>query len=114
MSTFYHNPRCSKSREALQLLRDKGIEPEVVLYLETPPDAAALQALLKKLKLKPRELMRQKEPEYKELGLDDASLSDAELIAALTRCPKLIERPILVKGNKAIIGRPPELVLEIL
>lgn len=114
MSTFYHNPRCSKSREALQLLRDKGVEPEVVLYLETPPDAAELQALLKKLKLKPRELMRQKEPEYKELGLDDASLSDAELIAALARCPKLIERPILIKGSKAIIGRPPELVLEIL
>lgn len=114
MTTLYHNPRCSKSREALQLLRDKGIEPDVVLYLETPPDAATLKGLLKKLKLKPRELMRQKEAEYQELGLDNAGLSDDQLVDAMVRCPRLIERPILVHGSKAIIGRPPEQVLEIL
>lgn len=114
MTTLYHNPRCSKSREALQLLRDKGIEPDVVLYLETPPDAATLKGLLKKLNLKPRELMRQKEAEYKELGLDNADLSNDQLVEAMVRCPRLIERPILVHGSKAIIGRPPEQVLEIL
>lgn len=114
MTRIYHNPRCSKSRETLQLLQDKGITPEVVLYLETPPDAKTLQDLLKKLGLKPRQLMRQKEAEYKEMGLDDATLADAQLIDAMVRCPKLIERPIVVHGRKAAIGRPPEQVLEIL
>lgn len=114
MTTIYHNPRCTKSRETLQLLQDKGITPDVVLYLETPPDAKTLQDLLKKLGMQPRELMRHKEPEYKELGLDNTALSDAQLIDAMVQCPKLIERPIVVHGKKAAIGRPPEQVLEIL
>lgn len=114
MTRIYHNPRCTKSRETLQLLQDKGITPDVVLYLETPPDAKTLQDLLKKLGMQPRELMRHKEPEYKELGLDNTALSDAQLIDAMVQCPKLIERPIVVHGKKAAIGRPPEQVLEIL
>lgn len=114
MTTIYHNPRCSKSRETLQLLESRGIKPDVVLYLETPPDAQTLKNLLKKLGLKPRELMRQKETEYKEMGLQDPSLSDEQLIDAMVKCPKLIERPIVVQGKKAALGRPPENVLEIL
>lgn len=114
MTTIYHNPRCSKSRETLQLLESRGIKPDVVLYLETPPDAQTLKNLLKKLGLKPRELMRQKEAEYKEMGLQDPSLSDEQLIDAMVECPKLIERPIVVQGKKAALGRPPENVLEIL
>ena len=114
MTTIYHNPRCSKSRETLQLLQEKGIEPDVVLYLETPPDARTLKGLLKKLGLKPRELMRTKEAEYKDMGLQDSNLSDDQLIAAMVECPKLIERPIVVNGSKAALGRPPEQVLDIL
>ncbi len=114
MTTIYHNPRCSKSRETLQLLQEKGIAPDVVLYLETPPDAKTLKDLLKKLGLKPRQLMRTKEAEYKAMGLDDAALGDEQLIAAMVECPKLIERPIVVHGKKAALGRPPEQVLEIL
>ena len=114
MTRIYHNPRCSKSRETLHLLQDKGITPEVVLYLESPPDASTLKDLLKKLGLNPRELMRQKEPEYKAMGLDNTALSDDQLIAAMVECPKLIERPIVVHGKKAALGRPPEQVLEIL
>lgn len=114
MTTLYHNPRCSKSRETLQLLQDRGITPDVVLYLESPPDAKTLKDLLKKLGLKPRQLMRTKETDYKAMGLDDANLSDEQLIAAMVECPKLIERPIVVHGKKAALGRPPEQVLEIL
>ncbi|WP_024548629.1 arsenate reductase (glutaredoxin) [Siccibacter turicensis] len=113
--TFYHNPRCSKSRETLALLQDKGIEPQVVLYLETPPDAATLKALLKKLGFaSARDLMRTKEDLYKSLNLADASLSEAVLINAMVENPKLIERPIVVVGDKARLGRPPEQVLDIL
>jgi len=113
--TFYHNPRCSKSRETLALLQDKGIEPQVVLYLETPPDAATLKALLKKLGFaSARDLMRTKEDLYKSLNLADASLSEAALINAMVENPKLIERPIVVVGDKARLGRPPEQVLDIL
>lgn len=111
---IYHNPRCTKSRQTLELLREKGIEPDVTLYLETPPTAARIRELLKMLALAPRELMRRKEKTYKELGLDDASLSDAQLVQAMSENPILIERPIVVKGSKAAIGRPPENVLEIL
>ena len=114
MTKIFHNPRCSKSRETLQLLQDKGIAPEVVLYLETPPDAKTLKDLLKKLGMKPRDLMRKKEAEYKEMGLNDDALTDDQLIAAMIECPKLIERPIVVHGKKAALGRPPEQVLEIL
>lgn len=112
--TIYHNPRCSKSRQTLQLLRDHDLEPEVVDYLKTPPDAATLERLLGLLGLEPRELMRRKEAEYKELGLDDPALSREQLIAAMVEHPRLIERPIVVGGGKAALGRPPEKVLEIL
>ena len=113
--TIYHNPRCSKSREALPLLKDNGIDPEVVLYLDTPPDAATLSKLIKMLGLgSARELMRQKEDLYKSLNLDDTYLSEDQLIQAMVDNPKLIERPIVVANGKARIGRPPEDVLEIL
>ncbi|MGB3623328.1 arsenate reductase (glutaredoxin) [Ketobacter sp. MCCC 1A13808] len=113
-TTLYHNPRCSKSRETLKLLEDNGITPEIVLYLDNPPDAKALKSLLKKLNLKPRQLMRTKEAEYKAQGLGDESLTEAELIEAMVKTPKLIERPIFINGSKAALGRPPEQVLEIL
>ena len=112
--TLYHNPRCSKSRGALELLEARGLTPTIIRYLETPPDAAQLRDLLGKLGIGARELLRTGEEEYKALNLADASLSDAQLIAAMAAHPKLIERPILVVGDKAIIGRPPESVLEIL
>ncbi len=112
--TIYHNPRCSKSREALRLIEERDIEPQVVRYLETPPDAPTLDALLQLLGLGPRELMRHKEPEYQELGLDDPSLSREALIAAMVAHPRLIERPIVVKDGRAILGRPPERVLDLL
>lgn len=112
--TLYHNPRCSKSRQALELLRQQGIEPEILEYLKTPPDVATLTRLLKLLGLAPRELMRKKEPEYRELGLDDPALSSEQLIEAMVAHPKLIERPIVIKGNKVALGRPPERVLDIL
>jgi arsenate reductase len=112
--TILHNPRCSKSRQALQLLKDRGIEPGIVEYLKTPPDAAELSRILDLLDLAPRELMRRKEPIYKELGLDDPALGRADLIAALTENPILIERPIVLAGGKAALGRPPENVLSIL
>lgn len=111
---IYHNPRCTKSRETLKLLEEKGLQPEVVEYLKHPPTAAELQEILNLLGLKPRELMRTKEAEYKDNGLDDVSLSDAELIEAMIRIPKLIERPIVLTNGKAAIGRPPENVLAIL
>jgi len=113
-ATLYHNPRCSKSRQTLQLIQEKGLDPEVVEYLKTPPDAAGLEKILDMLGLEPRELMRTQEAEYKELGLDDPSLSREQLIQAMVETPKLIERPILVKDGKAAIGRPPEQVLELL
>lgn len=112
--TLYHNPRCSKSRSALQLLEDRGLNPTIVRYLETPLSADQLQALLAKLGIGPRQLLRTGEDEYKTLGLNDPQLTDAQLIDAMVSQPKLIERPILVVGDKAVIGRPPENVLEIL
>ena len=112
--TLYHNPRCSKSRGALQLLEAHGFTPTVVRYLETPLDAAQLKALLGKLGISARQLLRTGEDEYKTLNLADASLSEAQLIAAIAEHPKLMERPILETADTAIIGRPPENVLEIL
>jgi arsenate reductase len=112
--TLYHNPRCSKSRGALELLEARGLVPTIVRYLETPPSAAELRDLLAKLGLTARQLLRTGEDEYNTLGLDDASLSEEQLIAAMTTHPKLIERPILIAGDKAVVGRPPEKVLEIL
>jgi len=114
MVTIYHNPRCSKSRQTLALLEEKGIDANVVLYLENPPDRATLTSLLKKLGKSPRELLRKGEDEYKANNLADASLSDDALIDAMVKHPRLIERPIVVKGNKAALGRPPEDVLDIL
>lgn len=112
--TLYHNPRCSKSRETLQLLRDNGVEPEIVLYLETPPDVATLNQLITRLELdSARDLMRRKEEDYKTLGLDDTTLSEEVLVAAMVTHPRLIERPIVVANGKARIGRPPARVLEI-
>jgi arsenate reductase (glutaredoxin) len=111
---IYHNPRCSKSRQTLALIQGLGVRPKVVEYLETPPSAAQLKTFLKALGMKPRDLMRKKEPEYKAQGLDDPDLSDDDLIAAMVRTPKLIERPIVTRGTKVALGRPPENVLEIL
>ncbi|OHX34165.1 arsenate reductase (glutaredoxin) [Methylomonas sp. LWB] len=111
---IYHNPRCGKSRDTLKLLESKGINPEIVEYLKTPPTVAELRDILGKLGIKPRDLMRTKEPEYKDNGLGDPSLSDEALIEAMVRIPKLIERPIVLKDGKAVIGRPPEAVLAIL
>ena len=112
--TIYHNPRCSKSRQALELLKERGIEPEIVEYLKTPPDREILKRLLKLLHLRPRDLMRKHEPGYKDAGLDDPGLSDEDLISVLIQHPILLERPIVVSGAKAVVGRPPERVLEIL
>lgn len=111
---IYHNPRCSKSRATLALLQDQGIEPEIKLYLESPPDEAELRSILEKLGKTPRELMRKGEAEYRGQGLKDESLSDDELIRAMVQTPKLIERPIVLAKGRAAIGRPPESVLEIL
>lgn len=110
----YHNPRCSKSRQALQLLTEHGADTEVVEYLKTPPNRTELAHILSLLGLEPRQLMRTKEAEYLELGLDNPALSRSDLIEAMVRHPKLIERPLVVAGNHALIGRPPENVLKIL
>lgn len=114
MITLYHNPRCSKSRDALTLLREHGHEPEVILYLETPPNSKILKALLEKLGIRARDLLRKGEDAYKTLNLADETLSEAALIKAMVENPKLIERPIAIKGDKAVIGRPPENVLQII
>lgn len=114
MITIYHNPRCSKSRQTLALLEARGLEPEVILYLDTPPDAATLKSLLKKLGIGPRDLLRKGEEEYKANDLGNPDLDDRALIDAMVRHPRLIERPIVVNGNRAALGRPPEAVLDIL
>lgn len=116
MSDFsiYHNPRCSKSRQTLALLEEQGIEPEVILYLENPPTVKALKAVISKLGINPRELLRKGEADYKEQNLADSSLSDAVLIKSMCEYPKLIERPIVIKGQKAMLGRPPENVLQLI
>lgn len=112
--TIYHNPKCTKSRETLKLLEDRGVEARIVKYLDHPPTRAELATILDRLGLEPRELMRRKEPEYRKLGLDDPGLSRAQLIAAMVKHPILIERPIVLAGRKAALGRPPENVLKIL
>lgn len=109
--TLYHNPRCSKSRATLAVLQEKGIEPEIVEYLNDPPSADELKRILAMLGIGPRDLMRRKEA--KEAGLDDPGLSDDALIAAMVANPIVIERPIVVSNGQARIGRPPESVLEI-
>lgn len=112
--TIYHNPRCSKSRQTLQLLTEHGVEPQVINYLDSPPNHAELERILQLLHLEPRELMRRKEDEYAELGLDNPALSRNALIDAMVQHPRLIERPIVIRGKQAVIGRPPEKVLEII
>lgn len=112
--TIYHNPRCSKSRQTLQLLQDRGIEPEIVEYLKNPPDLETLQALQRKLGVAAAEMLRDNEDEYRQLGLNAPDVGDDDKLQAVTQHPRLLQRPIVVKGDKAAIGRPPENVLDIL
>jgi len=114
ITTIYHNPRCSKSRAAMQLLTEKGIEPEVIKYLDTPPDRETLEKLLNMLGMEPRDLMRKGETEYKDNNLADDSLSRDDLIDAMLKFPRLIERPIVISNGKAAIGRPIENIINIL
>lgn len=111
---IFHNPRCSKSRQTLELLHANSAQAEVVEYLKTPPSIAELEQILDMLGLEPRQLMRNKEAEYKENNLDDENLTRDQLLQAMVDHPKLIERPIVIRGKRAVIGRPPEKVLEIL
>ncbi|MDO9139790.1 MAG: arsenate reductase (glutaredoxin) [Methylobacter sp.] len=111
---IYHNPRCSKSRQTLQLIQQQGIEPDVIEYLKTPPSVQELDAILHLLDIEPRALMRKKEADYKAAGLDDAALNRQALIQAMVDHPILIERPLVITNGKAALGRPPEAVLAIL
>lgn len=111
---IYHNPRCSKSRQTLALLEENGLQPDVVKYLETPPGADDLAILVQALGCSVRDIIRVKESEYKELGLDNPELSDTQLLQALSNHPKLIERPIVTHNGKAALGRPPETVLSLI
>ena len=112
--TLYHNPRCSKSREALELLRARNIAPTIVAYLTSPPSIDELDRILRLLELEPRDLMRKKEAVYKDLALDDESLDRHSLLQAMVEHPILIERPIAVANGRAALGRPPENVLDVL
>jgi arsenate reductase len=114
MVTIYHNPRCSKSRATLKILEEKGIEPTIIEYLQTPPDAKTLDGFLTKLGMEPRDLMRKGEAPYKELNLKDQDMDRPALIKAMVENPILIERPLVVNGAKVALGRPPENVLGIL
>jgi len=111
---IYHNPRCSKSRQTLALLEENGIQADVILYLEDTPDAQSLAQILKKLGIPARDLLRSGEEAYQALNLADTALSEQQLIEAMVKQPRLIERPIVVKGDQAVIGRPPESVLTLL
>lgn len=111
---IFHNPRCSKSREALELLRNKGFNPEIILYLEKALSKDEIKNILKMLKISPLEIMRKKEDEYKKQNLDNQNLTDEQLIDAIVKTPKLLERPIVINGNKAAIGRPIDNILRIL
>lgn len=112
--TIYHNPRCSKSRQTLELIRSKGVEPEIVLYMEDTPSVEDIQDVLRMLGMKPMDIVRQKEPEFKEHFAGANELTDIQLIELMRLYPKVIERPIVVNRGRAIIGRPPENVLEVL
>lgn len=112
--TLYHNPRCSKSRAALALLQERQIEPQVRLYLENPPSADELKILLGQLGIGARDLLRKGEDAYKENDLKNPDLSESQLIDAMVAHPKLIERPIAIRGERAVVGRPPEKVLELI
>lgn len=109
---IWHNPRCSKSRQTLALLEERGLSPRIVRYLDTPPTTEQLQKVLQQLKLEPSQLARKGEALWKELGLDDAS--EAQILAAMAEHPRLIERPVVINGERAALGRPPEQVKEIL
>ena len=111
---IWHNPRCSKSRQTLALVREQGLEPTIIEYLKTPPTVERLQQVLAMLALTPRQLMRSKETDYKGQGIDDDALTDDQLMASMIEFPKLIERPVVINGDQAAVGRPPEQVLEIL
>jgi arsenate reductase len=112
--TIFHNPRCSKSRQTLQILKDNECDTEIILYLETPLDQSVLEGVIKKISLPPRELLRKGEQEFKDNDLKNKNFSDQEIIAFMVKHPKLIERPIVIKDDKAILGRPPENVLELI
>ena len=112
--TIYFNPQCSKCRLSLELLEQQGQQAEVIEYLDTPPDAATLESILSLLGMEPRELMRKHEKEYTEAGLDNPGLSREELVNAIIKYPRLMERPIVIKNGRATIGRPPERILDIL
>ena len=112
--TIFHNPRCSKSRQTLQILKDNECDTEIILYLKTPLDQSVLEGVIKKISLSPRELLRKGEQEFKDNDLKNKNLYDHEIIEFMVKHPKLIERPIVIKGNKAILGRPPENVLELI
>jgi arsenate reductase len=111
---IFHNPRCSKSRQALQILQDSNCDIEILNYLETDLDISLIKDVLTKLSLKPRDLLRTSEQDYKDNNLEEDNLSDDDLIDFMIKYPKLIERPIVIKGHKAVLGRPPENVLELL
>ena len=113
-TTIYHNPKCSKSRQTLALLQEKGISPSIIEYLNTPPTAEVLKEILDQLGMAPRDLMRKKEDVYSELKLDNPSLTNNDLIGYMVQNPILIERPIVLANGKAALGRPPEQVLDIL
>ena len=111
---IFHNPRCSKSRQTLQILKDNECDTEIILYLETDIDQSVLESIIKKSSLSPRELLRKGEQEFKDNNLKNKNLSDQEIIEFMVKHPKVIERPIVIKGDKAILGRPPENVLELI
>ena len=113
-ATIYHNPKCSKSRQTLELLEKQGITPDIIEYLKSPPTAEQLQRILTQLEFVPRDLMRKKDDVYAECEIDNPSLTDVELVNFMIKHPILIERPIILSNGKAVIGRPPEQVLEIL
>ncbi len=114
MTKIYHNPRCTKSRQTLELLKEKGIDPQIILYLEKGLEVAEIKNILTLLNASPRDIIRNKEAEFKEQNLGDKSVSDDEIIKAISNTPKLLERPIVINGKKAAIGRPPENILEII
>ena len=111
---IFHNPRCSKSRQTLALIEEKGVQPEIILYLENTPNINELKDILSKLGISARELLRKGEQDYKDNNLSDPTLSEHDLIEKMTQFPKLIERPIVIKNDKAVLGRPPENVLGLL
>ncbi len=114
LATIYHNPRCSKSRATLALLESNNIDTQIIKYLETPPSVEDLESICGLLSCSPRDLLRTGEADYKEAGMDNINLSDTELLTLMTQYPKVIQRPIVIYKNQAVIGRPPENVLDLI